>query len=102
MAEAVSRRSVTTETLVRFLFSPCEICSSLIGTRTGFLSRVLLFSPGITPPVLHTRLHPHTALTRTHRQGLETLQKNNAFFFSEIERALDRKVLSLFFKVLTR
>ena len=45
MAEAVSRRSVTTETLVRFLFSPCEICSAQIGTRTGFLSQVLLFSP---------------------------------------------------------
>jgi hypothetical protein len=51
VAEAVSLRSVTAETLVRFVFSPCEICSAQIGIGKGFLSRVLPFSPRIIPLV---------------------------------------------------
>jgi len=58
MVEAVSRRSVTTETLLRFVFSPCEICSAQIGTRTGFLSRVLMFSP--------VAFHQYSILVFTH------------------------------------
>jgi hypothetical protein len=56
--EAVSRRSVTTETLLRFMLSPCEICSADTGCRTGFVSRVLLFSP--------VAFHQYAILVFTH------------------------------------
>ena len=99
MAKAVSRRSVTTETLLRFVFSPCEICSAQIDTRTGFPSRVLLFSP--------VAFHRYSILIFTHML-LSPGQRGKAWelppppqkkrqLFSEIARALDRKVLSLFF-----
>jgi hypothetical protein len=52
MAQAVSRRPLTTEARVRAQVNPCGICDGQSGTGTGFL-RVLRFSPvNIIPPSL--------------------------------------------------
>jgi hypothetical protein len=53
MAQAVSRRSLTTEARVRSRVSPCEICDGQSGTGTGF-SPSCQFSPvNFIPLVLH-------------------------------------------------
>jgi hypothetical protein len=44
MAQAVSRRPLTTEASVRSGVSPCGICGGQSGTGTGFFPRVLRFS----------------------------------------------------------
>jgi hypothetical protein len=44
MAQAASRRSLTTGARVVSLFSPCLICSGQSGTVTGFSSSFSVFS----------------------------------------------------------
>jgi hypothetical protein len=43
MAEAVSRRSLTAEILVRFRVSPCGFCGGQSGTGTGFSQSTSVF-----------------------------------------------------------
>jgi hypothetical protein len=43
MAQAVSRRPLTTEARVRSRFSPCGICGGQRGTGTGFFPSTLVF-----------------------------------------------------------
>jgi hypothetical protein len=51
MAQAVSRRPLTSEAPIRDLVSPCLICGGRSGTGTVLFLRVLLFSPiSIIPP----------------------------------------------------
>jgi hypothetical protein len=53
MAQAVIRRPLTMEALVRCRVSPCGICGRQSGTGTSF-PRVLRFSPvSFIPPVPH-------------------------------------------------
>lgn len=72
MAQAASRRPVTTEAPPRSDVSPCDIYCGQSDTETSF-------SPGtfasIIPPVLHTNLHLHVVLSRTSRRNLGNSQK---------------------------
>jgi len=52
MAQAVSRRPVTTDVPVRSLVSPCEICGRQGGTVTGLSPSTLVSSVTMVPPVL--------------------------------------------------
>jgi hypothetical protein len=57
LAQLVSCRAVTEETLVNNLASPCDICGGQSGTRTGFspLSLLQSSSVSISPPKPHTQ-----------------------------------------------
>jgi hypothetical protein len=56
MAQTVSRLSLTAETQVRFMVSPCEICGGYSGTGTDFLQVPGLPPVSIIPQIF--RVHP--------------------------------------------
>ena len=63
MDHAVSLQPLTTEARVRFQVCPCEVCGGQSVLRLGFF-RVRRLSPvSIIPPVLHTDLQLHVAVT---------------------------------------
>jgi hypothetical protein len=62
MAPAASRRPLTAEARVRSPFSPCEICSGEWQWGRYFLGS-LVGPVFIIPPMSHTQLHLHAALT---------------------------------------
>ena len=62
MAQAASRRPLTVEARVRSCFSPCEICGGEWQWGRYFMGR-LVGPVTIIPPMSHTQLHLHVALT---------------------------------------
>jgi hypothetical protein len=54
MAEAFSRRLLSTETRFRSQVSPCEICGSQSGTVTGLSQSTPVSPVSIIPPMLHS------------------------------------------------
>ena len=76
MAQAISRSAVTVEVRFRSPVCTCEICGRQNGVGQVLL-RVLRFCPAnILPPVLHTHLYLHVAVTRrTTTWSLRTFRK---------------------------
>jgi len=72
-AQAVSRRPLTAEAQVRFQVIPCAIYGGQSGTETGFSPSSYVSPVSIIPPMLHTHLDLHAALTR--RANRRTLEK---------------------------
>jgi len=96
MAQGVSHCSVTTEARVRSQIIPCEICGVQSGTGISFSPSTSVSPVSIIPPMFHTYLHLHVALTRrTNRRSLETFQKA---MFVHTSGAFYRPVLSHVFQ----
>ena len=75
-----SCRSLTEEARVWFQVSPCKICGVQTGTGTAFPPRLRFCPVCIIPPLLHTLLCIHVALTgRTNGRSLGTLKKAMIF-----------------------
>jgi len=80
MFQAVSRRPVMSEARVRSQYSPYEICGRQSDTRRGCSPSISVPPVSIIPPILHTYLHLHAAVTRmTNGRSLGTLQKAMKF-----------------------
>ena len=58
----------------------------------GFCQRTSVFPLSIIPPLFHTHLQLHVAVTRTKRRSLGNCTKQCSFVY---RRALDRKILPL-------
>jgi hypothetical protein len=93
MDQAVSLQLLTAEARVRFQVCPCKICGGQSVFRQGFFFRVRRVSlVNIIPPVLHTYLQLHVAVTSRAKGEAGDLLKECSF---GNRGALDRKVLSL-------
>jgi hypothetical protein len=94
MADAVSHLPFIKEARFRSSASLLEVCGGQSGAETGFSPKFLFSSIDIIPPMRHTHLQLHVALTRrTNVRILGTIRKQ-CFFGSR--GALDTKVLSVF------
>jgi hypothetical protein len=94
MADAVSRLPFTEEARFRSYASLLEVCGGQSGAETGFSPKFRLSSVNIIPPMRHTHLQLHAALTR--RTNVRTLGANRKQSFFGNRGALDRKILSVF------
>ena len=72
-------RSFTAESRARFQVSPCDICTGQSVNGTGFCPSTSVFPVSFFPPLFHTYLHLHVALTRrTKGRSLGTLQEQRS------------------------
>jgi hypothetical protein len=79
MAQAVNRRPLTAEAQFRSQTSSCEVFVGHVGAVTGFSPSTSVSPVSIIPPMLHTHLHLHVALTRrTNGAKLENLPKRQS------------------------
>ena len=93
MSDAVSRLPVTKEARLRSYVSLLEVCGGQSGAETGFSPKFRLSSINIIPPMRHSHLQLHVALTRrTNVRILGAFGKQCSF---GNRGALDRKVLSV-------
>jgi len=65
LIQPVSRQPITAEAGVWCQVSPFVICGGQSGTGTGFSPSISVSPVSIIPPMLHTHLHLHAALTRS-------------------------------------
>jgi hypothetical protein len=79
IAQAVSRRPVTTKARIRPRISPCGISGGQSGTGSGFSPNYSVFPCQYYFTVaLHTHTHTHTPLVATvHRHSLISMDNNN-------------------------
>jgi hypothetical protein len=90
MAQAVSRRTLTSEARVRSQVSPCEVCGTRSVANTKVSLPLLPISPvSIIPPTLHAYLHLHVPLSR--RKNLRNLRSfHQKYSFRNRERLQEK------------
>jgi hypothetical protein len=80
VAQAANHWRFTVEVRAGSQVGSCEICGGQSGTGTGFCASTSVYHVSIFPPMLHTHLHLHVALTRrTNGPSLGTCQKPVVF-----------------------